>query len=187
MWVPIDVLFMCTFNGSDRPGTLVDVYGRVGVHFLDTQGSSVATLLDILCSKGNSLLISVGPATILFVVSLLCCARAVALGDPHLVASLLRCLLVSNRSSDLCYLSFPLSRQRRTHSRVSSFHFTSTRQRRRCFCCRRHRLLHSLAAAAISPFLLCFNLSAAASRYCTLPAAVATSFTKSSPSSPASP
>ncbi|RRT46380.1 hypothetical protein B296_00018603 [Ensete ventricosum] len=54
-------------------------------------------------------------ATILFVVSLLGCARAIALGDPYLVASLLRCLLDSNRSNDLCDpggttdLSFPHS------------------------------------------------------------------------------
>ncbi|RRT33514.1 hypothetical protein B296_00054546, partial [Ensete ventricosum] len=41
-------------------------------------------------------------ATILSVVSLLCCAGAVALSDPHLVASLLRYLLASNRSNDLC-------------------------------------------------------------------------------------
>ncbi|RRT53331.1 hypothetical protein B296_00049275 [Ensete ventricosum] len=70
---------------------------------------------------------------------------------------------------------------------VSSFYFTSTRQCRRCFRYRWRRLLHSLVAAAISPFLLCFNLSAAASHYCTLPAVIATSSTKSSPSSPASP
>ncbi|RWW72937.1 hypothetical protein BHE74_00019226 [Ensete ventricosum] len=84
------------------------------------------------------------------------------------------------------YLSFPLSQQRRTHNHVSSFHFTGTRQRRRCFHCRRRRLLHSLFAAHAPVASRCHPPLDAASSFNPLPPCWTRSNTRSAPISLAS-
>ncbi|RWW20773.1 hypothetical protein GW17_00015092, partial [Ensete ventricosum] len=123
-----------------------------------TQGSSVATLLDILCSKGNSLFIGVG----------LPLQQEICI-SPSLFHGSVGPTVVSLPSTSPAHGSVVAA------STAADVDFYTALP-----------LLPSPPSSSASIFQPPAQ-PLAASRCCTLPAAVATSSTKSSPSSPASP